>query len=135
MTILKWPFWSLNDKIKCTDNFWSLKNENEKEIRQHYKIIDVDYLNPILVKSKMFGDNYFQNLSKVQTINNMLDYYLNHEDKAIYKKTDYLCNEKEKICICNTSAEEFRKIYDGINYKKNDRYISWFIDKDKNYYD
>lgn len=53
----------------------------------------------------------------------MSKYYLNHEDKAIYKKTDYLCNEKEKICICNIHADDFRRIYDGINYKKDDKYI------------
>lgn len=130
-----WNWVCIYNIQKCTDNFWSLKNENEKELRKHYKIIDVDYLNPILVKSKMFADDYFKNILKVEIINSMLDYYLNHKDKAIYKKTDYLCNEKEKICICNTNAEEFRKIYDGIKYKKNDRYISWFIDKDKDYYD
>lgn len=32
----------------------------------------------------------------------MLKYYLNNKDKAIYKKTDYLCN---------THADDFRKIY------------------------
>lgn len=56
----------------------------------------------------------------------MLKYYLQHEDKEIYKKTDYLCNETEKVCICNTHAEDFRRIYDGINYKPNDKYISWY---------
>lgn len=52
-------------------------------------------------------------------------FYLNDKDKEIYKKTDYLCNEKEKLCICNTHADDFRKIYDGINYKQNIKYISW----------
>jgi DNA-directed RNA polymerase beta subunit len=42
------------------------------------------------------------------------------------KKTDYLCNEKEKVCICNTHAEDFRKIYDGVYYKPDQKYISWF---------
>jgi hypothetical protein len=50
----------------------------------------------------------------MEAVNNMLSYYLNHPDK----KTDYLCNKKEKICICNTNAEDFRKIYDQNNYKK-----------------
>ena len=57
----------------------------------------------------------------------MLEYYFNHKDKPIYKKTDYLCNKKEKVCICNTHAADFRKIYDGINYKPKDKYISWFF--------
>ena len=55
----------------------------------------------------------------------MVEFYLNDKDKEIYKKTDYLCNEKEKLCICNTHADDFRKIYDGINYKQNIKYISW----------
>ena len=31
----------------------------------------------------------------------------------------------KKICICNIHADDFRKIYDGINYKQNTKYISW----------
>ena len=56
----------------------------------------------------------------------MLNYYIYNKNREIYKKTDYLCNEREKVCICNTHAEDFRKIYDGINYKKGDKYISLF---------
>jgi hypothetical protein len=55
----------------------------------------------------------------------MLEYYLNDKDESIYKKTEYLCNEKEQICICNNHAETFRKIYDGINYRPKLKYISW----------
>jgi hypothetical protein len=95
-------------------------------LRNNYKIIDVDYLDLILVQSKMFGDKYFLIPQKKNIVNNMLEYYFNHKDRAIYKKTDYLCNEKEKVCICNTHADDFRKIYDGINYNSNDKYISWF---------
>ena len=58
-------------------------------------------------------------------INNMVEFYLNDKDKSINKKTNYLCNEKEKICVCNTHADDFRKIYDGINYEENVTYISW----------
>ena len=52
----------------------------------------------------------------------MLNFYMNDKDEHnghIYKRTDYLCNEKEKVCICNTHAEDFRKIYEGINYRQN----------------
>jgi hypothetical protein len=74
----------------------------------------------------MFDDDYFKlHSNKENVVNNMLDYYLNHDDTEIYKKTNYLCNEKEKICICNTHANELRKIYDGINYKSDEKYISW----------
>jgi hypothetical protein len=59
----------------------------------------------------------------------MLDYYLNHKDKSIYKKTDYLCDRTEKICICNKNADAFRKIYDEINYKENEIYISFIKNK------
>ena len=115
---------------KFNDFFTSLDKENILYLRNNYKIIEVDYLDPILVRSKIFGDNFFELLpQKKDIVNNMLDYYLNHKDRSIYKKTDYLCNAKEKVCICNTHAADFRKIYDGINYNSNDKYISWFKDK------
>ena len=56
----------------------------------------------------------------------MLEYYFNNKDTEIYQKTDYLCNKKEKVCICNTYASDFRQICDGDNYKPNEKYISWF---------
>ncbi len=108
------------------DSYWTLKPDEIKELRENYKIIDVDQLDPVLVNSKMFGDKYFEeNKDKKQIVNNMLDYYLTHKDKPIYKKTDYLCNRKERICICNVHAHDFRKIYDRINYKPNENFISW----------
>ena len=110
---------------KFIDDFLSINNEGINEIRKNYKIIDVDWLDPILVNSKIFNDKYFQKPEKTEAVDNMLNYYLNHPDKKIYKKTDYLCNKKEKICICNTNAEDFRKIYDQHNYKKDEKYISW----------
>jgi hypothetical protein len=112
-------------KPEYNDFFTSIDEENILYLRNNYKIIDVDYLHPVLVRSKMFCDNFFTLPSKKNIVNNMLEYYFNHEDKAIYKKTDYLCNTKEKVCICNTHAEDFRKIYDGVNYKPNQKYISW----------
>lgn len=114
----------INDQY--SDSYWSLSVT--EDIKKDYKIIKVDWLDPILVKSKMFGDKYFTS-EKEEIVNNMLTYYLNHKDKPIYKKTDYLCNKKEKICICNIHAEDFRKIYDGINYKKGEKYISWIKKK------
>ena len=108
------------------DFFTSLSNTDIEKIRSTYKVIDVPYLDPIKVRYNMFADKYFENNpEKLDIINNMLDFYLSHKDKPIYKKTDYLCNEREKICICNTHAEDFRKIYDGENYKQGDKYISW----------
>jgi len=107
-------------------NFTGIDEENISYLRNNYKIIDVDFLHPILVRSKMFGNDFFISPPKEDIVNNMLEYYLYHKDAEIYKKTDYLCNKKEKVCICNTHAEDFRKIYDGVNYKPNEKYISWF---------
>ena len=78
----------------------------------------------------MFGDDFFvKNPEKEKVVNEMIDFYSNHKDKPIYKKTDYLCNLDEKICICNTQADEFRRLYDGINYEPNNTYVSWITKK------
>jgi len=114
-----------NNSEKYIECQFTLLNDNEiTHIRTNYKVVDVDWLDASKVKHKIFGDDYFTPL-KTYVINNMVDFYLNDKDKEIYKKTDYLCNEKEKICICNIHADDFRKIYDGINYKQNIKYISW----------
>ena len=117
-----------NQVVEEYNNIYtSLDNKTINRIREEYKVIDVDWLDPILVNSKIFADDYFTKLpKKKEIINNMLDYYLNHDDKAIYKKTDYLCNKKEKICICNIHAQDFRKIYEKINYEEEKNYISWY---------
>ena len=110
---------------KPNDTFERLTNETK--IREMYKIIDVHYLDPKLVKSMMLKDEYYEKSSEKRIlINNMLNYYINHKDIEIYKKTDYFCNKEEKICICNTHAEDFRKIVDGTNYEQGCKYISWF---------
>jgi hypothetical protein len=86
----------------------------------------------------MGGDKYFDksnsdnSKTKEEIINSMLVYYLTCQDRAIYKKTDYLCNEKEKFCICNTHADDLRKIYNG-NYKEGDKFISWFREKKRRF--
>lgn len=116
----------LNKKPKYNDFFTGINEEYIVYLRNNYKIIDVDYLDPTLVRCKMVGDNFFLSSEKKDIVNNMLEYYFNHKDRAIYKKTDYLCNSKEKLCICNTHAADFRKIYDKVNYKPNEKYISWF---------
>ena len=118
------------NKDKCENyyNSWyiSLHEKEIQNIRTNYKVIDVDCLDASLVNSKIYNDKYFEKSpEKTKIINNMLEYYLNDKDKDIYMKTDYICNERNKICICNTRAEEFRKLYDVINYKENKKYISW----------
>jgi hypothetical protein len=119
-----------NNSEKYHNIHYSTINDDEiKHIRTNYKVVDVDWLDTNIVKSKIFNDEYFMKLpKKEEVIDNMLEHYLNDKDeynKHIYKITDYLCNEREKMCICNTHADDFRKIYEGINYRRNIKYISW----------
>lgn len=108
------------------DSYSTIKPDEINEIRKNYKIIDVEWLNRDNVDYKIFVDEYFNfNQNKIQIVGNMMNYYLSHKDKQIYKKTDYLCNRKEKICICNKHANAFRKIFDGTNYAPEDNFISW----------
>jgi len=117
-----------NSNKQCYNDFYtSLDNKQIEYIRSNYKIIEVPYLNPIIVRSAIFADPFFShNTLKTDIINNMLDFYFKHPDKHIYQKTDFLCNEKERVCICNIHANDFRKIYDNNNFKEHDKYISWF---------
>lgn len=101
--------------------FTSIGEDRFENIKQTYKIINVDYLDYNTVQWQAFDEDSNTN----QVLKNMTDFYLNHKDTPIYKKTDLLCNTKENICICNTHADDFRRIYDGNNYKKGERYISW----------
>ena len=116
-----------NTSNKYYSYFYTSLNEAKLQyIRKEYTVIEVDWLNKTLVNSEIFNKKYFEKFTeKTEIVNNMLEYYLNDKDKSIYKKTDYLCNKKEKICICNTHADDFRKIYDGINYSPNIKYVSW----------
>ena len=111
---------------KSNDFFTCVDEEIIVDLKNNYKILDVDYLDPDLVHAKMYDRTVFVLPRKKEIVNNMLEYYLNHKDSEIYKKTEYLCNEKEKICICNTHADDLRKIYDEIYYIPNKKYISWF---------
>ena len=123
-----------NKDEKYTDSYRALKNHEISKIREQYDVIDVAWLSIDNVHYQMGGDKYFDksnsdnSKTKEEIINSMLVYYLTCQDRAIYKKTDYLCNEREKFCICNTHADDFRKIYNG-NYKEGDKFISWFREK------
>lgn len=116
-----------NNSTKYYENcFTNINEEGIHRIRSLYTVIDVDWLDRTLVNYKLFNNEFFtERPNKKEIVDDMLDFYLNNKNEAIYKKTDYLCNEKAKICICNTHAEDFRKIYDGVNYEPNVKYISW----------
>ena len=110
------------DKVKFV-NYINLSDSVVEQIKQTNKIINVDYLDKDLIETTMFNDSYFHdNKSKKKVVEKMLEYVYTDKDKNIYKKTDYICNNNEKICICNLHADDFRKIYDGINYKQNMKY-------------
>lgn len=118
---------------KYEDIYTKVDSDNVKAIRENYKIIEVGWLDPFLIKFKMSNDEYFkQSPQKVEIVNNMVQYYLNNQNKSIYKKTDYLCNTKEKLCICNIHAEDLRNIYDT-ECNEEDIFISWIKLKKDNF--
>ena len=113
-----------------------LKKDEIINIRNNYKVIDVNFLDSTLVNYKMSCDKFFDDKpTKKEVVNNILKFCFNDKDVKIYKKTDYLCNEKEKICICNIHAEELRKIYDGdvVLNEPTKIYISWIKNKKDHY--
>lgn len=116
-----------DNKISYEDYFYTTLVEQEIiDIRNKFKVIDVEYFDKTTIDFTVFSDDYFSsNPHKKKVLNDMVEYFDNHKDNTILKKkTNYLCNEKEKICICNTHANDFRKIYDGVNYTDK-TYISW----------
>jgi hypothetical protein len=127
---------NINSSKKYYNSHYSSLDEDQiKNIRKNYKVIDVDWLDKTLVDSKMFHDEYFtKSPKKKEVVNNILHHYLHDKDEHnihIYKMTDYLCDDRERVCICNTHADDFRKIYEGINYKKDSKYISWLETKSR----
>jgi hypothetical protein len=115
-----------SNKNKFTDSYRNVHERYINYLENNYKIIKIDYLDTNLINDEMIENNLTLLPSKKNLVNNMLEYYLNHSDKKIYKKTDYLCNEEEKLCICNIHADDLRKIYDGKYYIPNIKYVSMF---------
>lgn len=119
-----------------THEYYLSVNSNSsdvKDIREKYKVIDVDYFVPessikkkepeiIIVDSKVFSTS---KPSKTNMAFDMVDFCFKDEPERYYQKIDYVCNEKESICICNTHADDFRKMYDGKNYKSGRVNIIW----------
>ena len=106
------------------EDYLKINNEEIKKLKENYKIFEVNRLDKNLINNIMFNDEYFIKYPyKKNIINDMLNFYINNKDFKIYEKTDYLCNQKEKICICNINADNLRKIYDDNNYKEI-KYIS-----------
>ena len=125
---------SENIKSVYNDTFWSTTDTEIANIKTDYKVIKVDWFNEELINYEMFADEYFnintkinpQKKQKKQVVIDMVKYYQNHKDSEILtKQTDSLCNRKERVCICNVNADNFRKIYNRVNYKADDKFISW----------
>lgn len=106
-------------------SFNDINDEEIKELRNFNKVIDVDWFSEEKINYQILGDEYFEKYpNKKIVLNNMIKHFSSDKDSMIYKKkTDYLCDIDERICICNKHADDFRKIYNGENYVKT-RYIA-----------
>ena len=113
-------------KILYSDYYSTLNSDELSHIKNTYKIIEINWFGKTQVRSAIFNDNYFNsNPHKIIVLEDMVEHFFSHVDKTIYvKKTNYLCNRKERLCICNVHANDFRKIYDGINYN-DEIYCAW----------
>jgi len=58
------------------DYFTSLDDEKIADLKNNYTIIEVDYLDPILVSSKMVKTPFSREYEKKAAVNIMLKYYL-----------------------------------------------------------
>jgi hypothetical protein len=110
-------------------SYYSSINEDQiNDIRKNYKVMDVNHLDSVEINSKILHDEYFRKSpEKKEIINNILEYHLQSKYSDIYKVTQYLCSKKEKICICNSYAEDFRKLCN-----QNIKYVSWAMKYDDN---
>lgn len=101
-------------------NYHNVSRKDIELLEQNNKILNLNYISLENVNNAMLNDKYFSMFpNKKQVVDDMLKYIMTREnsDKTIYtKKTNYICDMDEKICICNTHANDFRKIYDGNHY-------------------
>jgi len=111
-------------------NHKALSDLEIASLKSSYKMIEVPSFDYYQINVKMFGDEYLETtMNQKVVMDRMLFYYMRHHDVDLFKRTDYICNEKEKICICNTGAEELRILNGGT--KNNQKFISWFISSSK----
>jgi hypothetical protein len=122
----------MGQKNSTQKGYQELKYERytDKKLLAHrlenFKIIKVDRLDPVLIRARMLEDSYFAGSCltpnyNYDSVNVMVDYYLNHKDVVIYKETKYLCNITTNICICNINAVNL--FDDGSAIDVN--YVSW----------
>jgi hypothetical protein len=89
-------------------------------LNKEYKIIEVPSFDYYQISSKLFGNEYFDTTFNQKKV---VDSMLQHQDVDLFKRTDFICNEKEKICICNNGAEDLRKL---LSDHKSQKFIKWF---------
>jgi hypothetical protein len=95
----------------------------------NFKFIKVDELDPVLIRAKMLCDSYFAGSCLkpnyvFDSVNVMVDYYLNHQDVEIYKQTKYLCNITTNICIYNINANAIVNLFNDEDME-DVIYVSW----------
>lgn len=126
---------SVNKISENTHDYYCSTNNNNssdyvKDLRDKYKVIDVDYFVPeSSIKKKemeiIVTDSKMLYKPEPTMVFDMMDFCFKNDTERYYQKIDYVCNEKERVCICNTHADDFRKIYDGKNYKEGIVNVIW----------
>ena len=105
------------------------KDEMLKDIEKNYKMVELFCLNLDILNQTIQNDPFFEDSpQKKSMLIKMATFYLNHNDLNIFKKTDYFCNEKHKICICNKSAQNYRDLCKSEKYNNNKKYVSWSVE-------
>lgn len=110
---------------KYNHTFWTLQPNEMNDLRRDYDIVNVDRSIDTVHVANLLRDNTKLSQHKVNVVLNMAAYFVSHTDSTIYtEKTNYLCNREEKICICNTTATDYRRFADGINFTDN-IFVAW----------
>jgi hypothetical protein len=113
-----------SNKPKYEHTHRNMNDEDIEEIKK-YKIINTNILDEYIINQLILTDEYFNKYPvKSKVVNNMLNYCLQHEEKEIFKRTDYICNKRIKVCICNNQADYFRRMANK-NITEGKQNISW----------
>lgn len=121
-----------------------INSSDVKRIRDpnNYTVINVDYFFPESSMKKIEPSIIVSDLDKVYSTSkpsqtsmayDMMDFCFKDESDQHYQRVDYVCNEQEGVCICNTHADDFRKIYDGQDYKSGRVNIIWVKKKNQRF--
>jgi len=113
-----------------TDRYSTLSHTEVNELRCNYDIFYIDWLDRSQIITAMQTNHSIlsNTAQKQRVLQNMMDYYVNRTDTRVYDMTDYICDETSRMCICNTHADDFKKIYDKSQneFRTSKTYVSWF---------